>query len=147
MASIKEALASHLLADVGVRRYVDSRVYHMTAPPTVGFPRVTYQVISQNRWRHYTDAAGLLDSQLQVDCWARTSGEAEDVAEAVRDSLDHTEHTDIGVGPNTMAVKRAFLVDSHDDYEAPRDGAGKGIFRVLQTWDITHTESLPQRGV
>lgn len=145
--SIQAAIASHLLHDSGVALLVGTQVYRTFAPQRATYPYITYQKVTERRARHMTATAGLVESGIQMDCWSTDSNEVLSVADAIRDSLDHLNHTTIGMAPNTATVKAAFLESSVDDFEEPTDASNLGIFRVIQTWEIWHTETIPQLAV
>lgn len=145
--NIHKAIASHLLHDSRVALLVDVRVYRLPVPPRTPFPYISYQRISERRIRHFKASVGLLASTIQIDCWSEDSNQAIELADAVRRSLDHLEHVDLGREPNAVAISAAYLENSIDDFTEPTDGMNLGVHRVIQTWDIWHAETLPELAV
>ncbi len=145
--SINQSLASHLLHDSRVVQYVGGRVYHMVAPPNTPTPYITYQRITEGRERHMTAVAGLVETEFDVNCWSKSSNEASELADAVRRSLDHKYNSTLGRAPYKDTLAAAFLDNVFDDYEAPSDSSERGIFRVLQSWIVWHTESIPELAI
>lgn len=63
---------------------IGTRVYRTQLPQNPTLPALTYWKVSGNRLYDLSQSVGVSDPRFQVSCWARTSAEAEDVAEAVR---------------------------------------------------------------
>jgi len=145
--SLHAAIASHLLHDSRVAWLVKDQVYRTFAPQRATYPYITYQKVTESRERHYTAVTGLVSSGLQIDCWSKDSNEVLKVADAIRRSLDGLHHTTIGMAPNSITIKAAFLTSSIDDFEVPTEADNRGIFRVVMTWDIWHTETIPELAV
>lgn len=147
--SIHQALASHLLHDSRVVQYVGGRVYHMvyTPPGAPIYPYITYQRILASHERHMTSVAGLVATEFDVNCWSKDSNEANKVADAVRRSLDHKYNSTLGRAPYNATLAAAFLDNEFDDYEKLSDASERGVFRVLQSWIIWHTETTPELAI
>lgn len=141
--SIKTALASHLKNEPIVAEKVGADVYLQVARTNALLPYITIHRISENHVRHMTAVSGLVQATFQIDCWADNPIGAEALADVVRRSLDHLNHQDIGIAPNTATVRGAFLEGSLDDFEGVTHGTTPRIFVVHQTWTIWHTESVP----
>ena len=145
--SLHAAIASHLLNDSDVALLVGDRVYRTIAPQDTAYPYITYQRITERRGRHFTAPAGLLATGMQIDCWSQDSNEVLDLADAVRRSLDHKNHAGMGLAPHKITINAAFLESSLDAFEEPSDKSDRGVFRVIQFWEIWHTETLPELAV
>jgi hypothetical protein len=145
--SLFAAIKSHLLHHSKISLLVDDRVYHMVARRNPVRPYIVFQIISQDRWRHMTAVCGVVDTDVQLNCYADTADDADELAEAIRDSLDHFNHDDIGRAPDTIEVRAAFLNNSFMDTAPDPDGREYGLSRAVQEWRILHTESLPALAV
>ncbi len=150
--SIQAAISSHLRHDSRVAWLVGERVFRTFAPQrfkgaVTPYPYITYQKVTELRERHFTAAAGLVSAGIQIDCWSKDSNEVLEVADAIRRSLDGLNHKVIGRAPDNATIKAAFLTSSVDDFEEPTEADNRGIFRVIMTWDIWHTETIPELAV
>jgi hypothetical protein len=67
---------------------VGQRVYPVIAPQNVAYPCITWQRISRTEVFSLEGPSGYADARVQIDCWAKTYGEARAVANAVRDDLN-----------------------------------------------------------
>lgn len=143
MSDVRAAIASHLIHDSQVALIVDGRVFSMVTPPRTAFPYITYQVISTDHVRHMTNVSGLVDRSVQINCWGRVETVVRTLADAVRKSLDHLNHRNIGRGANLLEIRAAFLENEIDDYTPSPRGDESGIFRIIMEWSIWHTETLP----
>lgn len=140
--SIAGALSSFLKANTDVSLKVGSRVYRGTAPQGTPFPYLVIQQISGRHVRHMEAVSGLAAPTFQISCVDDDSTGADDLSDAVRESLDHFIGT-MGTPPNTAVVRAAFLEGEADMFDPPRDASDVGIYVVRMTVEIWHTETVP----
>lgn len=140
--SIAGALSSFLKANTDVSLKVGSRVYRAIARQGTPFPYVIIQQISGRHVRHMAAASGLAAPVFQISCVDDDPVGADDLADAVREALDHFIGT-MGTPPNTATVQAAFLEGEASMFEPPRDASDVGIHVVRMTFEIWHTETVP----
>lgn len=80
---MEQALAAALLAATGVTALVGQRVDWGVRAQGKGLPAVTLTRIGGLRDRHLTGPSGLIQSRVQIDCWATTYKAAHDLRAAV----------------------------------------------------------------
>ena len=86
MNSIQSIIRTILQQDSRISEIAGGRVYDLVFPQGYTIPSVTLQRISET-----LDACNLSGTTLlQIDSYARSHGDAEDLAEAVRQTLTNT---------------------------------------------------------
>lgn len=131
---VEKALNGFLRADAAVAALAGDRVYAGWLKSKAAFPAVTYIRVSADREASLDGPLGRVDVRIQVDCWAKTYGQAKVLAEAVRRRL----HGFRGVmvdGADSVSVGRSVLISETDLSEAQRS-----IYRVSQDYQISQME-------
>lgn len=135
--SIKSALAGFLQSAPGITAIAGDRSYPEVIPDQVfdaasKRPCVVWSRQSAERAKTFCGTGPLTRSTFSIDCYARTSAAAEELAQAVRTSLTDYRGTMGGV-----EIKDAALTGDFDllDLEP-------GLFRVALSFDIWHDESF-----
>lgn len=141
--SVTAALASHCKEDADIAAIVGSRIYRQEARPRAPLPYIVIRQVGADHQRHMTAAAGLVQTVCSVECYGSTPNQSDDLADAVRESLDHKYSGDIGLTPNTVTVDGCFLDSESDLFIPPSDGGEQGSHMKSQTWIVWHTESIP----
>jgi hypothetical protein len=127
---MEESLVSYLLASSGLAALVGTRVYWTRAPQNVAKPYAALQRVSGNRDYHMLGPSGLVESRVQIDCYAVTALTAEALARAVDAALSGWHADDI----------RGVFRDSMRDL--PTDtGSGETAARVSLDYIIHHQEN------
>jgi hypothetical protein len=83
---IEEVLRDHLLSEMS--DLVGNRVYPLRMPQNAQMPAIVYQRISTVPRHRQGGPASLARHRFQIDCWARTYGEAATVAYRVQWALE-----------------------------------------------------------
>lgn len=141
--SIKQTLASYLRADFDISQRVGGRVYLTVAPQRASLPYVVIQQISADHIRHMTAASGLVDASFQINAVAKSPLEADNLANEIRERLDHLLNTVVGSPPYDSRIHFAALAGHIDDFVSPTDASGVGVFVVRMDWTVWHTETVP----
>ncbi len=145
MSVINEPLRAHLLGDSSITDKVAQRVVAVGADldliQDAVFPYISFQRISSQRDKHLGGSSGVVNTRMQVNCWALTAAEAEDIGELVRLRLDDFRGTMTGTN-DTLTVRRAVLEDDDDEPDAIGDASEGSRFRRRMDFVIIHTESL-----
>lgn len=140
--SIESALRAHLIANAGVTAIVGSRVYMKRAPNSATYPYIVMNKISKRPSRHSTAACGLCDHSFQLDCWGETDKATKDLADEIRDGLDHYRGT-LGSGSETIYAHVVRYINDYDDFDEPSDGSEVGEYRTIVELRIWHLETVP----
>jgi hypothetical protein len=127
MATIEEAIYSHLIADAGVSALVSTRVYPLTIPQDIALPAIAYQRISGPRISAHDGPTGLARARIQVTCQASTYTAAKGLAMEVRQALDAFRGSVTTEGDELVEVEASFLANEWDGYETV---TGQSTIRV-----------------
>lgn len=126
---IEAAVVDHLLSDPSVIALVGAKIFPLAIPQDQDVPAITYQRISSPRTLTL-DKESDDEPRIQIVAWAKTYGEAKDIAIAVNASLDMF----IGkLGDQIKAV--VFRADHRDDYEPET-----GRYRADVDFIVQHTK-------
>jgi hypothetical protein len=80
---MEEALRTLIVSASGVTDLVSTRVYWRQAPQSVGGDFINLHRVGGVRDYNMQGASGLVDSRVQVDCWADRYSSAKMIARAV----------------------------------------------------------------
>jgi hypothetical protein len=132
---MEEALIGQLLASSSLAALVAARVYPARRPQASDLPAVVLTRV--DGVRQYADEGpiDLVQSRVQLDCWARTYAEAKAVARAVRDALLDLEGVYGGVEfqASHLEAERDFAEDGANQAEY--------LHRVVLEFLVWHRES------
>lgn len=137
---IESALVDHILADATVSAEIATRFYPDVAPQGADFPRATYQVISTDHPQHAAGGAGLAESRVQLDYWAKTALERRTGIDALRERLQGFTGA---MGVELLTVKSVTVDGPSNTYEPPIHGDESGIYRGRFEAVIWYAESVP----
>lgn len=128
---MKSGLVSLLTGEATVSAICGSRVYVNRAPQNAVFPHVIITQMSSEENGTLDGASGQLRFlDFDIDCKAKSSVQAESLANAVRVFIDDYSGT-----AGSYTIGAVLLNDESDDYEPPQDGSDVGVFVV--TLDLT----------
>ena len=133
---IGEGLFSHLSNDNGVATLVGARIFPLvipqrSAPTLLRQPCLVYARSSARRQQKYCGTDGLVRSEFQLDCYAPTFAESQQLAAATRAAL-----IDFTGTMNGIRVSDVQLEDEQD-----MDEPDVGLYRVVQQFIVWHDES------
>ena len=96
--NIEKAIYSILSSTPAVTGIVASNIFPVFVPQpgNDNLPAITYQQISGIRDHVMTGPTGLVEARFQINCWSKTYKETEDLANAVRTTLDGYSDTIMG---------------------------------------------------
>lgn len=140
--SLRNAIYARAIADADLYARVVKRVYFTVADAAHGSEYIVVHVISDDPESHMTGAAGFTTERVQFDCWAKTPGAADEIADLVREAFDGFSGT-MGAGDYTETVSNCYRVGGSDDYEASEHAKEYGMFCRKVDYMITHTETIP----
>lgn len=137
--SLYDAVYEHLLQNTATAAYLagtPNRVFPLVIPQTQprGAPKVpcvVFTTIAVERQQKYCGTDGLVRARVTLDYYAKTYGEATQLAAAGRHALlDYN-----GMLGGVVFVRHASL-DTELDVLDPEPG----LYRVSQSWSIWHVE-------
>ena len=129
---MEELLTSYLLASAPVTLLVDESVSWNVRPQIETVPAVVLTRISGDRDYNFAGPSGLVQSRIQIDCWAVTHSDAIAVSRAVRTALSGARFSDTGV-----EVQGTFLDTERHFYE---EEEAERFHRVSLDFILWHSE-------
>jgi len=127
---MEETLVALLLNAQPVSILVGKRVYWLEREQGSAFPAVVLHRISGGRDYHMQGPSGLVQSRIQIDCWALKYSDAMKVSRAVRGVLSGYSEGDL---------QGAFIESERQSVEKETDGAQR-YHRVSLDFMIWHAE-------
>jgi hypothetical protein len=88
MTSIQARLYDHLRFNPGVAALVAARIYPVRMPQQPTLPCITYIRVDGVPQYTHSGRSDLVQSRLQISCWATTYAAAIALADAVKASID-----------------------------------------------------------
>jgi hypothetical protein len=128
---MKSGLVSLLTGEATVSAICSSRVYVNRAPQKAIFPHVIITQMNSEENGTIDGGSGQLRFiDFDIDCKAKSSVQAESLANAVRVFIDDYSGT-----AGSYTIGAVLMNDESDEYEPPQDGSDVGVFVV--TLDVT----------
>jgi hypothetical protein len=127
------ALQSYLVSALGMPVWSDVIPQNNQA-----YPQLVYTIVVDQPYDTMDAAAGLVDTDVQIDIWGPDFYAVDQTEEALRQALEGFR----GMMGDCL-VSSVHYVDASDDYEAspiPSDG---GFYRKLTEWTFKRFESIP----
>ena len=138
MAAIESWFADTLTDDAAVTALVGTRVFAVKIPQAASLPAVAY--LRRNTTRKYTSSRQdpLATVTLEAHIVAASYTTVKDLADKVRLTASGFSGAD-----SPFNIRRCFLVNEYDDPEYPEFADDKVGYRVVQVWEIVHSEVAP----
>ena len=105
--TIAVLLRTALTGDATITGIVSTRIYPRRLPQNPTYPAIRYQRVSNSATNGST---ALRLSRWQIDCWAQTYEESQELAAAVKARLEEYSDT-----TETPGIKQAYVVNELDD--------------------------------
>jgi hypothetical protein len=102
---IGASINTHLLAQTGVTAICAQRGYPDVLPKDCLLPAFTYEVISEQPSHHMGGVSGLRESRIQIDSYADTRKQANELDEAILAAIDMQRGTLGGTFCNTIQAQ------------------------------------------
>lgn len=145
MASIVDALGLHLIANVEVATLLQHssapdgvRVFKGTIPQGMPFPAATLIAIASTPDYKLSGEIGDLQTIVQVDLYAPTEIEAEDIGDKIRLAISGYYGT---MGESTV-VKSVTIAADRELIQQPVDGSGRAGYRKSVDYRITYEREV-----
>lgn len=138
--SMKSAIISLLKANAALTALVDARIRFGRSPAGDTLPRIVIHMIDADHAEHLLAATGKAIGRIQVNCYAESPKQADQVATAVREAIQGFR----GLSDDTF-ISAVTLADERDTYDPPLPGQDTegGIDGMQQDYKICWTTSIP----
>lgn len=140
--SIEVALYSHLMGSAAVVALIGNRFQPAIASEQSARPYVLYTRLGADHQYHMASASGLLFAFLQLDVFADTYANLEQVCEALRNRLDGYRGI-VTAGADSLWLQQVRLDNERDDFVSPTDGSDRGTFHRSVDLRVSASEPLP----
>lgn len=131
---MEEQLRALIVGSADVAALVGRAVHWRLAPQSVTGPFINLTVISGNRDYHMAAASGLVNSAVQVDCWADKYSVAKQIARAVESVVTGFQ------GTMGTIYFGAILIDGERDDDFPATGDTGTRYRTSLDLNIWHAK-------
>jgi uncharacterized protein DUF3168 len=138
LPSLHRALYAYLTLHAPLAALVGTRLYPSIAPSSAAFPYVTVQRLAVGSIYHMGGASATADTLAQVEAWALSGAEAQQVAKVIRLSLDG--FTGLWDG---LEIDGVFVENELDDAEPADDGSVRLFYRTILTLACWHERAVP----
>jgi len=138
LADMRVGLRAYLLDDAAIAAIVGSRVHPLVLPQGDTGPSIVYSRISAVGDHHMSAASGLVQTRLQLDCWAASLDNAAALADLVKQRLDGFSGTMLwgeDSPAEAIVVQGIFFDGEREDF----DNAAK-LHRVSRDYLIWYEE-------
>lgn len=146
--TLEQGLHAFLASRSGVSTLVSTRIYPVILPQAPRYPAITYNRVSRDTEHHLLGPVGRDVARISINSWASTYAGAKALADTVRLALDGYRGPFLSLASPAVlitTVGATHLDNEIDLYEEDAEDPAtqkKGIFRVLQDYFISHTESI-----
>jgi len=138
MSDIGKDLRTYLQTKSTVTDLIGTRMFPRMLPQGESLPAIIFSVIGSTTENKITGASGGVRVVIQLDCYAETHIQANDLAEQVRLVL----HGYTGAAGDST-IGHALLDNKREMFDAPTDASDVPSYRVMMEWEILHNETIP----
>jgi len=143
--SLHRALYAYLSTYAPLQRLIGMRCYPSVAPQEGTFPYLTVQRLGVVSPYAMSGPSATHETKVQVDCWALSALEAQQVAAVVRQAVDGFPADLDEPALDGLEVDGVFVEHEVDDAEFAKDGSERTFYRTILTLEIWHEFDLPAR--
>lgn len=97
MSTVEAFIYNRLAGTAEVAAIVGTRIYRIKMPDNPTLPAITYQTLSHAPTESFDGFSGLRSPVMAIDCWARSAGAVQDLAEKVRIAFHGYKGTASGI--------------------------------------------------
>ncbi len=143
--SLATDVRKYLLSKSAVTSVIGTRMFPAFHPQKNStYPLITYQVIVNTPAHHLTGGAGYAGTRLQLDGYAGSETERDQLTEVIRNQLQGFPQPG---GSNLMGstvVDSVVAMGQRDLYEPPQNNADSGgLFRTSMDYWFRHQQAAP----
>ena len=138
--SLLTDMVSRLTADASVAALVGSRVRVNRSAQGDALPRIVITQVSGDHEHHLTGASGFVQGRIQIDCHAVYPYLADNLSEAVRQSLDGFNGLMGSTPVSTMHLSEERTISTPPN---PGGGDAEGVETNQTDYTVGWTVSIP----
>lgn len=147
VSTAEQAVYALMVANVGVSAAVGTKIYPNIAPESATRPYCVLTRIDGVQEHHARAASGCSRVRVQVDSYADTYAAAKALARLARMALDGYQSASVSdTDGGTLTNVRIRLLSDQDGFDEPIAGKGRGVHRVIQDYEVAHTDEVPVFG-
>jgi hypothetical protein len=145
----KTAIRYLLVSSTPIAAIIGTRCGPLAQTQKTKKPYIVLTTVSGDHQHHLGGASGLTFERIQVDAYAETAAQLNDLADAIRNRLDGIKKTTVTVPASdsepqgTLEIDACILVDDSDESQAPNDGKDLGDFRHRLDFRVSAAEPIP----
>lgn len=109
LIGFEEGLWLLLNGNLDVNSQVGNRIYPNYMPQSATMPAIVYQIINTNRMYTMTGQVDMPEKRVQLECWAESYSEADQLCDHVRKLLSDYTGT-----VNNLQIDAIFIEDESD---------------------------------
>lgn len=142
MAQIEASLVTYLNTLSGLTALVGDAISPMRAAQDEGYPRVTYQKISDLKpWTLDGGPGSFVEARFQLDCWGLSAASVKNVADAIIGTEASQKLNGYRGTMGSHFVQMARVDSSQDLYETPEHSDDVGVYRVQMDLTLVYNEA------
>lgn len=126
----------------GVASIVGNRIHSEEIPQSPRMPYIAVQKVDAVHEHHMLAADGVAHDRVQVDFYAKTRAQVEDLADKARLALDTFTGT-VTVSGQSMEVSLLHLISDNSDFLRFVTGSDSVSKRISHDYEIWHGEVVP----
>lgn len=138
ISDIRPAFRQHLIDDTAISAIVATRVYPILLPQGQTDPSIVYTRISAVGGTTMQGPDSLVESRMQVDCWASDVTTAASLANLVKERLNGFQGQ-VGYGGNSPA-NRVRIQGIFFDSEREFYDDGNKMYRISRDYFVNYEE-------
>lgn len=117
---------------------VGTRAFPVVLPQSADLPAITYARTTGAYDHNLKGSSGVAIPTFELDCWAPTYEQADQIAEAVRQKMQGFSGT-----MGSVTVTSVILDDESDHFEPAQDASDRAVFRITLRYRVQHRVSVP----
>jgi hypothetical protein len=138
VSDIGKGVRNYLVSKSAVTDLVSTRIYPAVLPQAATLPAVVYSVITNVPNDDVLGSSGSVTASVQLDIYSDSHITTNNISEQIRLQMQGYSGA---MGDETVGASR--LLNRFEQYEKPVDGSDLGRHRVIMTFDITYTNTIP----
>lgn len=129
MSDVKQALKHYLTTETGT-----SSIHYIRAPAKTPPPYGVISIIGNRRERTHDGPDGLVESRVQIDWFAKTDSEIEQLSRQTIQAVEKVQNETIGAkdGKGGIFIAQIRIENEFDDYEDDTGLFHKAIDLIIQ---------------
>ena len=135
----KAAIRDFLIGNADINNKVSNRVFPSHLPQGTPIPALVLQTINRTHEYHLTNELGISPQMIQIDVYAATRPEVEEIAELIRDRLSgYRGSLNADTFCHGARIERNTPIDT-----PPADASDRWLSRQSMDFQLHITSSVP----